>query len=55
MNLSPLNRHLLWAEWHYTKALHSYLSTDDTEDLFMQACHELNVDEDGEPVIGGGL
>jgi hypothetical protein len=48
LNLKPMNRHLLWAEWHFAKAQHELLSNDDTETQFQDACHALGIDEEGE-------
>lgn len=49
MNLAPCNEHLLWAEWHFAKALHEWWQSDDSLVLFEEACDNLNVDRDGEP------
>lgn len=47
--LHPLSQKLLWAEWHFTKALADHHG-EDIDNAFQTACENLNVDEDGEPV-----
>lgn len=49
LNLSPMNKNLLWAEWRYYKALNAWGASNDTDEWFAQACDELGVDADGEP------
>jgi hypothetical protein len=47
LNLKPTNANLLWAEWHYAKAMRDLYSDDGTIELFQAACDNLGVGEDG--------
>ena len=46
-NPDPMSPSLLWAEWHFYKALHAYYLNDETWGQFLIACDNLNVDENG--------
>ena len=48
MGLPPANSYRLWAEFDFTKALHLWAASDQTEEWFQEACRNLNVDPDGE-------
>lgn len=54
LNLSPTNSNLLWAEWHYAKAMHDLYGDDSTGEMFACACNELGVDADGLDGSEGG-
>lgn len=47
MKLRPMNRNVLWAEWHYAKAMHDLYSDDSTETMLQDACDSLGVDAEG--------
>lgn len=47
MKLRPTNRNLLWAEWHYAKAMHDLYGDDASERMLDDACDNLGVDRDG--------
>ena len=46
--VGPANPNRLWAEFDFTKALHLWAASDQTEEWFLEACRNLNVDPDGE-------
>lgn len=50
LKLKPANANLLWAEWHYAKALHDIYSDDSTRAQLECACDNLGVDEEGNEV-----
>ena len=47
LNLRPINSNLLWAEWHYAKAMHDLYGDDASETMLQEACDNLGVDRDG--------
>ena len=48
LNLPPMNRNLLWAEWRFYKALNDWGASNDTDEWFDAACANLGVDAEGE-------
>lgn len=50
MNLKPMNRALLWAEWEAYKALKAWDGDGVYDDAFNDICLALGVDEEGEDV-----
>jgi hypothetical protein len=50
MGLRCTNKNLLWAEWHYAKAMHVLYSDDGTRDMLDDANAALGVDDDGDEV-----
>jgi len=48
LDLKPMNRNLLYAEWDYAKAMHNLYSDDCSQAMLDDACAALGVDEDGE-------
>lgn len=48
MSLKPMNQNLLWAEWEFAKALKAWDGDGLYDDMFAEACDNLDVDEDGE-------
>ena len=50
MNLKPMNRNLLWAEWEFYKAMKAWDGDGMYDDAFADACSALGVDEEGEDV-----
>ena len=51
LNLRCTNKSLLWAEWHYAKAMHVLYSDDGTRDMLDDANAALGVDDDGDEVL----
>lgn len=43
----PMNSRLLWAEWHYYKALAEWAQTDVHNEWFDEACDNLGVNAEG--------
>lgn len=54
LDLKPMNRNLLDAEWDYAKAMHNLYSDDCSQAMLDDACAALGVDEDGEPLDDDG-
>lgn len=47
MNLRPTNDNVLWADWHFAKALNNLYGDGCSGRALREACDNLGVDEDG--------